>query len=271
MNRRLLIRPGAVGDCILCMPVLEHLSSDYTEVWVPSTVVPLIRFASAVVPLSATGLDLVGVGDLPIPIALQEKLRSFDSIISWYGESRPEFREPLLRLGVRCQFFRALPPADYSGHATDFFAAQAGVARGLVPRLCVRSRTTRDAIVIHPFSGGKRKNWPLACFRELATRLGRGVEWTAGPEEELTEAFRFEGLDELAEWLSGARLYIGNDSGITHLAAAVGVKTLALFGPTAPETWAPRGENVTVLRRDPLEALQVQDVLAAAKRLLGSS
>jgi ADP-heptose:LPS heptosyltransferase len=57
---------------------------------------------------------------------------------------------------------------------------------------------------------------------------------------------RIENLYELACWLASARLYIGNDSGITHLAAAVGTPVLALFGPTDPDVWAPRGANVRV-------------------------
>ncbi len=70
--------------------------------------------------------------------------------------------------------------------------------------------------------------------------------------------------------MAGARLYIGNDSGITHLAAAIGIPTLALFGPTSPATWAPRGPNVTVLHAQPITALSVQCVLEAANRLLDS-
>jgi heptosyltransferase III len=70
----------------------------------------------------------------------------------------------------------------------------------------------------------------------------------AGPDEALDRATRFENLFDLARWLAGAALYIGNDSGITHLAAAVGIPVIALFGPTSPDIWAPRGPNVTVLR-----------------------
>jgi ADP-heptose:LPS heptosyltransferase len=124
--------------------------------------------------------------------------------------------------------------------------------------------------VIHPFSGSPRKNWPLTRYRELAARLHSRIEWTAGPEEALEEAIRFENLAELAAWLGCARLYIGNDSGITHVAAATGVKTLALFGPSSSDIWAPRGGNVMVLRSNSLEALDVDEVLAAASLLLRS-
>ncbi|MGA8030492.1 MAG: hypothetical protein WB992_25395, partial [Bryobacteraceae bacterium] len=117
MRRRLLIRPGAIGDCILSLPALEHLATDYTEVWISSPVVPLIQFADQVRALALTGIDLVGVGDLEMPALLKTKLQSFDSIFSWYGANRPEFREALLTTGAACEFHAALPPADYKGHA----------------------------------------------------------------------------------------------------------------------------------------------------------
>src|SRR5579875_87165 len=91
--RRLLIRPGAIGDCLLCLPALQHLKTDYTEIWLPSALVPLIQFADAVASLQSTGIDLVGVGDIEMPARLCEKLQAFDEIVSWYGANRPEFRE----------------------------------------------------------------------------------------------------------------------------------------------------------------------------------
>src|ERR1700751_3091033 len=129
--RRLLIRPGAIGDCILSFPALEYLKSDYTEVWISSAVAPLVRFADAVRPLSSTGIDLVGLRDLEAPARVWNTLRSVDSIVSWYGANREEFRNALSNTGVPCEFHAALPPADYDGHATDFFAEQAGAQAGL--------------------------------------------------------------------------------------------------------------------------------------------
>ncbi len=230
--------------------------------------VPLIQFADAVRALNTTGLDLVAIGDLETPEHLMKKLRTFDSIVSWYGTNRPEFREALAGVGVPCEFHPALPPPGYRGHATDFFAEQAGASAGMIPRIDVQPSTQRQSVVIHPFSGSRRKNWPLERYRELAAQLPCSVEWTAGPEEHLPQAARFANLKLLADWMAGARLYIGNDSGITHLAAAIGMRTLALFGASAPEIWAPRGGNVTVLQCDPIEQLQIDEVLSAANRLL---
>jgi heptosyltransferase-3 len=265
--RRLVIRPGAIGDCILAMPAIQQLAADYTELWLPGTLVPLFKKSADVVrSLSSTGIDLVGIGDLQMPAALKDQLQTFDSVVSWYGANRPEFRETMLGTGVPCEFHRALPPPEYGGHATDFFLEQVGAAPGAIPRIKVALAPKRQTVVIHPFSGSQRKNWPLECYRELAAKLPYSVEWSAGPEEELPEATRFSDLYDLAEWIAVAELYIGNDSGITHLAAATGVATLALFGPTSPETWAPRGRNVEVLL---MQQLTVDAVLSAANRLLG--
>jgi len=77
------------------------------------------------------------------------------------------------------------------------------------------------------------------------------VRWCAGPEEALEDSVRFDDLYELAGWLASARLYIGNDSGVTHLAAAVGTPVIAIFTATNPAVWGPRGEHVRIVRGMP--------------------
>ena len=244
--RRLLIRPGGIGDCILSLPALEHLKTDYTEVWVRSEIVPLIRFADRVCPIASSGLDLIGLPGVDPPASLVERLRGFDSIVSWYGANRPEFREHVQALGLPFHFLTALPAAEQRMHAADLFLRQAGGEGTAVPRIeCVPDQR-RDTIVIHPFSGSARKNWPLEKYRELAQQLPCPVEWCAGPEETLEGAVRFTNLWDLARWLAGARMYIGNDSGITHLAAAVGTPVIAIFVSTDPAVWAPRGPHVQI-------------------------
>ncbi len=114
--------------------------------------------------------------------------------------------------------------------------------------------------MIHPFSGSAKKNWPLDRFCEVAARLSIPVQWCAGPEEAIEDAVRFDNLYELARWLATARIYIGNDSGITHLAAAVGTPVVAIFGPTDPAVWAPRGERVSVVSGK-LEEITIDQVL----------
>ena len=72
-------------------------------------------------------------------------------------------------------------------------------------------------------------------------------------------------LMELAQWIGRARAFIGNDSGITHLAAATGVQTIALFGTSDPGVWAPRGADVQVIRSQPLSALRAETVAEAVR------
>ncbi|MBI4874712.1 MAG: glycosyltransferase family 9 protein [Acidobacteria bacterium] len=247
--RRLIVRPGAIGDCILSLPALECLRAEATEVWVAAQNVPLVRTFDAVHSIASTGIDLLGLPDRPPPATLIARLRGFDSIVSWYGAGRAEFRAEVARLGLPFTFFDALPPEVPGVHAADFFLAQARTVSsrscGAVPRIAC-PRQGGGFTAIHPLSGSPRKNWPLENFRRLAA-IVEPCQWCAGPEEQLDGAVRFDDLYDLACWLASARLYIGNDSGITHLAAAVGTPVIALFGPTDPVVWAPRGPNVQVV------------------------
>jgi heptosyltransferase III len=255
---------------------MKHLRTETTEVWVPSAIVPLInvpliRFAGARA-IASTGIDLLGLAGVDPPAPLIARLRQFDSIVSWYGGNREEFREAVRELGLPFQFLAALPDSGARIHAADFFLKQAGGDGFAVPKIECGQTGRGDFAVIHPFSGSARKNWPLNRFRELAARLALPVRWCAGPQEPLppelmSDAVRFENLYELGCWLASARIYVGNDSGITHLAAAVGTPVVAVFGETDPAVWAPRGERVRVVSGGSLEEISVDEVLEAARQI----
>jgi ADP-heptose:LPS heptosyltransferase len=273
--KRLLIRPGAIGDFIVSIPAMECLRAGYLEVWAAPRNVPLAaRIAQHARSISSTGLDLLeATGPSE---RLLESLRGFDSVVSWYGANRPEFREAVAALRLPFQFFAALPPEGRGSHAADFYLEQARSVVKMAP--CVSDGIPRiacDAIrggsaVIHPFAGSPKKRWPLERFQELAERLARRmpVEWCAGPEDELPGARRFEDLYELACWLATARIYIGNDSGPTHLAAAVGTPVVALFGPSDPAVWAPRGPHVAIAAAPALERITVEQVAGLVQNTL---
>ncbi len=146
-SRRLIIRPGGIGDCILSLPAIKFLQADYTEVWVPSAIVPLIRFAPARA-IASTGIDLMGLPGVDAPAGLLGKLRSFDSIVSWYGANRAEFRDSVNSLGLPIRFLDALPDPNAKIHAADFFLRQA-VRRVVLP--CRReSLAIRRSLVTLP-------------------------------------------------------------------------------------------------------------------------
>lgn len=253
--RRLVIRPGAIGDAVVSLPAVEHLQP--AEIWCPAQNIPIFEHLAPTCSLVAEGLDA-----LTLPPPTLARLAAFDEIVSWYAAAREDFRQQVRHLPFR--FFTALPPSQTQLHAADFYLRQVGAAPGAVPRLPVARRREGFA-VIHPFSGSPKKNWQLTSFQEVATRLAQflPVRWCAGPEEPLHDAVRFPSLAGLIPWLATAAVYIGNDSGISHLAAACGVPTVALFGPTDPRVWAPRG-NVRVL---PFQA-SPEEVTAAARSLL---
>lgn len=157
-------------------------------------------------------------------------------------------------------------------------------------------------IVLHPGSGSKKKVWPLDRFRDLLVSLQESVSSqflvVLGPAEgpDMRKLFEVgdphiaalaEGLSliQLASIMEGCRLFIGNDSGVSHLAAALGIPTLTIFGPTDPGIWSPRGKRVIVVRRETscspcsqerfyecqyvecLKGVQIEDVLEGIRGL----
>ena len=145
--------------------------------------------------------------------------------------------------------------------------------------------------VIHPGAGAAEKCWPLDDFVAVggtafqAVGIGHSLKdcatvFVLGPVEmdrwsaETIEDLRAKvpvvvcpSLPVLAGLLAGARAYVGNDSGTSHLAAAVGAPTVALFGPTRPEQFSPRGPRVIALRREPISTMTVLEVIDAVRTL----
>ena len=115
-------------------------------------------------------------------------------------------------------------------------------------------------ILLHPGAGSIRKRWPVFNFIEVEKMLkaeGLNPEFILGPAEEdlvgdLSGAGRtvniLSDLPDLAMLLKSAGGYIGNDSGASHLAAFLGVPTVAIFGPSDPGRWAPAGRSVEIVR-----------------------
>jgi hypothetical protein len=202
-----------------------------------------------------------------------------------------------------------VPPADDRTHVAEFRLRQLqdalrhdGPVRLSVPpalRRQAREVLTRAGhdgqkrlIVLHTGSGGKHKRWPLERYFELAERVaekaGAFVLFLTGSAEELSVRERIEGfvrartgmahvadadLTTVAGILAQCGLFAGNDSGISHLAAAVGAPVVALFGPTDPALWRPCGETVRVVAARTMEGISVEAVLAAAEetRVFGPS
>lgn len=277
--RRLFIRPGAIGDCLCWLPVVAAMGHQDAEVWAPGAVLPLLEFTASRRNLAGTGFSTLGVPGARVPEDTLRALQSFDEIFSWSGWNQPDLQQACRRLGLPVRFFPALPDARKGAHVSDWFLRQTegwhgytaeppewrqpGGRRFLLPFLPAQRlpgaalNPPSRFVVLHPFSGSPAKNWPLAHFRALAAYTqqlgvpGLRVQWCAGPEDPLPpdlaeEAWRFENLAELALAMDGAGLFIGNDSGVTHLAAMQGIPCMVFFGPMSPRVWMPRGSLVRV-------------------------
>jgi len=199
----------------------------------------------------------------------------------------------LRRAGVR-EIVRQDPFPGSRVHVVDhhlsLFADQALTAEERIPRVAVGATvSTVRPIVLHPGSGSPNKNWPIDRFISLASALADTgpIAWVVGPVEEESgvaakiaaaaipgaTSWRSLPLAELTRRLVGARLFVGNDSGVAHLAAAVGCPTVVLFGASDPVIWAPRGRAVAVIGdgTSGMEAIRIDDVVRAARDREGNT
>ena len=294
--RRLLIRPGAIGDGLCWFPALHALRTDETEVWIRSELLSLLPGEVRGRSLASTGFSLLAVPGAMVPPPLVETLSGFDEILSWSGANQPALRQACDDLGLPIHFFPALP--DQPGAVSDAYLLQTrawhgleeepegwrqpGGRRFLLPFLPARPQPEgrEPLVVLHPYSGSAAKNWPLDSFRALAGALtGRArIRWCASPEDPLpndlaTGAWRFADLRELAFAFNEATLFVGNDSGMTHLAAMAGIPCTVFFGPMDPARWAPRGAELALVRTQAVgeaaNAIPISKGIAATEALLG--
>ena len=171
-------------------------------------------------------------------------------------------------------------------------------AQGFADRFLQNVSDARPIVAIHPGSGGERKNWPPECWVEIGRFLleqqsetrphlllvggesdGKTLAALRAAWQPLTDKgdlllAESVPLPNLAALLARCRLFLGHDSGISHLAAAVGARCVLLFGPTDPDIWAPPHAAVQVLRASDsklstLEVPTVRAVVASALELHG--
>lgn len=230
---------------------------------------------------------------------LPRLLGRHERLISCYP---PSGRRGQLRLAAACgageaAFLPVRPPEGFGGHLLAFWSDLLGLApqaaagepwgvptewRGAAGAAlrAIGVAPGRPYVVLAPGAGSPAKCWPRERFVEVALRLegarsAQGV-FLVGPVEcerwggEALDALRRREpllvsppLSTLAGVLAGAEAALANDSGVGHLAGAVGTRTVSLFGPTRAEQFRPIGRSVTVLARPALEDIRVEEVLSA--------
>ncbi len=257
--RTLVVHAGGIGDFLLACPSILRLAEQGA--------VELLgrneRLALAAAHVDAIH-DMNRVDFESVFIAPSAKLREFlsrfDRVVVWMRDDGT-IRRAIQRCGVGdVRVFPGLPPSHWNEHASLYYLQCLGFGDAPPLHLKFEPASSPHDVVIHPGSGSQRKNWPMEQYLTLARRFenaGRKITWSFGPAEdqmnagESTREIRSDIPVAIAHELAAAKLYIGNDSGITHLSAAVGCSTIAIFGPTDPKTWAPRGKCATVIQGHP--------------------
>ena len=140
--RRLVIRPGAIGDLIVSLPAMSASPPNRSRSGPPRAPFPSCVLPTVYARIASTGLDLLGVTDPPRRFD-PGSCAEFDSIVSWYGANRPEFRDAVADLGLPFTFLAALPAEGTGIHATDFYLEQVRTHRRRAPATASPASTAR--------------------------------------------------------------------------------------------------------------------------------
>ena len=265
-DRVLVIRSGALGDTIVALPAVAALSRWAARVEVVGTA-PYVDLALGPgLAARAHSVDRAMFGALfhdgAEETELLDFLGRFDRVVAW--SRMPLLAAKLERIGIELTQSTPLPPDGV--HASDHLM-QALEPLGIngpapLPSIHIGEGITGfppKFVAIHPSSGSTSKNWAPEHFEalaRLARTAGLDVVWIQGEADQSVvpslarlvpgRLARELPLEELSGVLAASAVFIGNDSGVSHLAAAVGAPTVALFRATDPAQWAPRGPNVHI-------------------------
>jgi ADP-heptose:LPS heptosyltransferase len=302
MAKILVIRGGAIGDFILTLPVLSALQTQFPEAEIEvlgySHIASLAAqggLARAVRPIDARPMAGFFARNADLDVSLQEYFGGFALIVSFLYDPDEIFRTNVARC-TRAQFIvGAHRPDDREQlHATEVYLKAlerlAIFSPDPVPRLTFAADNVPSApsirLAVHPGSGSPRKNWPEPQWSALLARLltlpALRLVIVGGEAEgdrldrlarqlprDRVELAQNLALPRLAARLAGCSAFVGHDSGISHLAAALRLPVLALWGDTPESVWRPRGDKVRLLK-DPagLQHLAIDRVLGEVTALL---
>lgn len=278
-------------------------------------------YADTVSRFDQADIAILFMKNAQIPEFLMKRFGCMDMIIPFVFDKEQVLRKNLEATGARAiVHYDPFPPPGESLHITDYFIKFLDVLgiphANKIPKIFLHNEdilfgndfirdkigdSNKMLIAIHPGSGSRQKCWPAERFSELILRMRKEmyaqILIISGPADyEIVEKLRVKVKDfihvdqlplpNLAAIIKRCNIFIGNDSGITHLAAAVGVHTIAIFGSTDPIVWGPRGERVKTLYKKSdcspcfpdtrrncflqicLEAVTVEDVMCEVKYFL---
>lgn len=308
-GRILVIRGGALGDFILTLPAIRLLRENFQNCALDilgyrhiAVLAEGRYYADSTRSIEYGPLAGFFSPKASLDPGLCAYFSGFQQIISYIYDPDGLFESGLRRAGVR-NLISVSPKIDGTEHAArqlarpleqlalwleDPAARIFPTEKDLADAQALVSALPKPLVAIHPGSGGERKNWPLDRWLEVQRKILDdscvGHLLVIGGESDSNQLSRMRTnhlvqrqtvLENLALPLLGAilsqcALFAGHDSGISHLAAAAGTRSLLLFGPTNPDVWAPTNPTVTVIRAPDgqLSNLETASVLATMDTLL---
>ena len=297
----LVIRGGAIGDFILTLPALaalrKHFPRTHLEVLGYTQIAALAKlagYANDVRSIEARALAGFFARRGELDPGLSDYFSGFNIILSYLYDPDLIFQDNVLRT-TEAQFIVGphRPKETEDVHATEVFLRPmerlAIFGANPTPRIPTDGKRKSDAgmtLAVHPGSGSEKKNWPESQWEEFLRLVIAKTNWqillvggeaeeerlqrlaTLVPVERLRVA-RHLPLTELAQRLALCDGFLGHDSGISHLAAAVGLRGVVLWGETNQAIWRPRSEQFTVMHNPQgLAALSCESVFAAVRNVV---
>ncbi len=272
MRKALVIRGGAIGDFILTLPAIKLLRDSIADCRVEVLGYPGIAdlavvagLADATRSIEHRSMALLFVPGAKLGDELVAWLKSFNVVVSYLYDPDGIVRANMERIGVKTYLDAPHRVIEGEGPASAQLAnpleSLAMYLDDPTPRiLAPDAEPPSQRIAIHPGSGSLKKNWAPEHWRRVIGELrDKPIVVITGEAErergitDILEGTKIEHWDslpltELARRLPACRVFLGHDSGISHLAAACGVPCHLFFGPTDPEVWAPKNDSTRVHR-----------------------
>jgi heptosyltransferase-2 len=296
----LLIRGGAIGDFVLTLPALAALRQQFPEAHLEVLGYPHIAqlamaggLVDKVQSIEARALAGFFAIRGELDQDLMDYFSEFDLIVSYLYDPDEIFRKNVARC-TTAQFLACPHRPDETKPipASEVFLKPLErlciFGADPVPRLALSEESSQaNQLALHPGSGSERKNWPEQQWAALLAKLiqetphhlllvGGEAEGDrllrladAVPADRITVAQSVP-LPELATLLRGSIGFVGHDSGISHLAAALEIPCVLLWGESAAAIWKPPSDTVRLVRHaGGLQELPVEEVFTSILRLPG--
>jgi ADP-heptose:LPS heptosyltransferase len=287
-SRIAVIRLRSLGDCVLTTPALALLKEHRPDLFVAVVVEDRFRAVFEGNPdiddILSPRIGKIMRWRARLALNLHGGTRSMVLTVASGASTRAGFEHHRHSFLYSAKIPRAqeILGEERPVHTAEHIASAMfwmGVPRTPIPRarLVAEGRMeTGNYAVLHPFASEPAKTWPAGNFLKTAAHLNDNhlePVFVAGPDDDVSafQSFRVlrgAPLAEVKSLMAGAQIFIGNDSGPAHIAAAFGVPVVAIFGASNPATWAPWRTEARVLTSPRgIGAIETAEVIAALEAL----